>query len=212
MPAPRNRACRENGKHPACLPMTLPMAEGPSTETVQCWLEQIARGDERAFVQLYDAFSGLLFGYLQRFIFEVSDAEDVLQDVFLQVWRRAAQYDRAAGKPVNWILTMARNKALDWRRKHGRTDRALEKMGSELEARVRVMEEPGEGAAAREASSRVQAALASLAAAQREAICLAFFEGLTQTEISARLGEPLGTVKARIRRGMLQLRDRLVRE
>ena len=169
-------------------------------------LARIAKGDRQALGSFYDRHSSLLYSLILRILNDAAEAEDVLQDVFLQIWNKAAAFDPALGKPLSWTVALTRNKALDRLRSFQRRLAALSK----------TEEAPSPAAATQadefyrhEISSAVQEALCKLPSDQRQAIELAYFGGLTQTEISEQLQAPLGTVKARIRRGMLRLRDLL---
>jgi RNA polymerase sigma-70 factor, ECF subfamily len=171
---------------------------------------RIAQGDSAALGQLYDLHSGVLFGFAFRILKDHREAEDALQEVFLQVWHKAPTFDAAQGRPLGWMLTLTRNKAIDRLRSAQRRARLVEEAGAEL---VPPGESPSpnasELAGAGEQAGLVRAALERLQPDQRRAIEMAFFGGLSQTEVAATLNEPLGTIKARIRRGMLRLREEL---
>ena len=164
-------------------------------------LRAVARGDEKALAGIYDRYRLILFGLIVRILHSREEAEDVLQEVFLQVWRRAADFDEARGRAFTWLVTVARSRALDRLRALGSRARLAE--AASVPQQV--------GDAAQEAFQSEQAevvrrALAQIPADQRQALLLAYFEGLTQMEIAARLGAPLGTVKTRMRAGMIRLR------
>ncbi len=172
-------------------------------------LNQIAGRDLEAFSRLYDRFVGVLFSVVMSILKDPGQTEDVLQEVFLQIWDRAGVYDRQLGKPLSWVVALARNKAIDRLRSTQRRNRLLSDVAiEETEASVAVESTTG-AIIGNETAALVHAALKTLSAEQRQAIELAYFGGLTQTEIAATLKQPLGTVKARVRRGMLQLRDAL---
>jgi RNA polymerase sigma-70 factor, ECF subfamily len=162
-------------------------------------LRRLAAGDSLALAEFYDAHAGLAYGLALRVLRDRSDAEDVVQEAFVQVWRQADRYDPERGTPQAWLCAIVRTRALD-----------------RLRRRVarREQEEVTEPAASggtpdREGELAVRKALLSLSADQRRALELAYYEGLTQSEIARRLNEPLGTVKTRIRTGLAALRDRL---
>ncbi len=172
-------------------------------------LARVAGRDAGAFAELYDRFAPVLAGVAGRILYDVRDVEDVLQDIFMQVWERAAVYEPALGSPLAWLVTLTRNRCLDRLRALQRRSRALEQFTENSPAPAASPEAADAAALLAEDGLRVRAALAQLPAEQVQAIELAFFGGLTQTEIAGRLGEPLGTIKARIRRGLLKLRELL---
>ena len=169
-------------------------------------LRAVARGDESALAAIYDRYRLILFGLILRILNDRQDAEDVLQEVFLQVWRRAGDFDEARGRAFTWLVTIARSRALDRLRAAGSRTRRAE------EAAQEPADEVGDAALDAlnaEKSAMVRNALAELTEEQRKVLLLAYFEGLTQTEIAERLGDPLGTVKTRIRSGLIRLRELL---
>lgn len=169
-------------------------------------LKAVARGDEQALAQLYDNYRVILFGLLVRILNSREEAEDVLQEVFLQVWRRARDFDETRGKPFTWLVTLARSRAIDRLRSLGARDRVAQ-------ASVREAAEEVSDAARdtfrSEQRALVTSALSQLPEEQKRPLVLAYFDGLTQSEIAAKLGAPLGTVKTRMRAGMIKLRELL---
>ena len=174
-------------------------------------LRRVADGDHEAFAELYDAFAGPLHAVAFRILNDSGEAEDVLQAVFFFIWDDAARYDPARGTPFTWAYTITRSKALDRHRLRQRRAQLMDAGGmQELVAATPVLAAGADEELERnERAGLVRSALARLPGDQREVIELAFFGGLTQNEIAARLHEPLGTIKARIRRGMIKLRTRL---
>lgn len=172
-------------------------------------LARVAGRDAGALAELYDRFAPVLAGVASRILYDARDVEDTLQDVFVQVWERAAVYEPALGSPLAWLVTLTRNRCLDRLRALQRRSRALESLAELCPGPSAAPDAADAAALLAEDGLRVRAALAALPPEQTQAIELAFFGGLTQTEIAERLGEPLGTVKARIRRGLLKLRELL---
>lgn len=171
-------------------------------------MRALARGDETSLAALYDRYSAILLGLLLRILHSRAEAEDVLQEVFLQVWRRAGDFDEARGRAFTWLVTLARSRAIDRLRSMDARARAS------LAAQRETGDEPFDATMDvlhTEQRAVVQAALAQLPDEQRSALLLAYYEGLTQTEIAARLKQPLGTVKTRMRAGLIKLRE-LLRE
>ncbi|MEQ1689943.1 MAG: sigma-70 family RNA polymerase sigma factor [Gemmatimonas sp.] len=172
----------------------------------------MATGEERAAALLSDRHGAVMFGLAIRMVGEAADAEEVVLDAFAQAWREAVRYDTTRGSVLGWLTTIVRTRALDTIRARGRRARMVDAATTRLDEPAAM----GEGAplpdAAVEGAERagaVSSALRSLPDPQRRAIELAFFEGLTHQEVAERLREPLGTVKTRIRLGMLKLRDML---
>ena len=168
-------------------------------------MQAIARKDELALASLYDRYRAILFGLIMRILNSREEAEDVLQEVFLQVWRRARDFDERRGRPFTWLVTLARSRAIDRLRQLG----SRERLASAVVGLARAVSDPAEDAFRSEQRARVVGALAQLSEEQRHTLMLAYFEGLTQSEIAARLSSPLGTVKTRMRSGMIKLRGLL---
>jgi RNA polymerase sigma-70 factor, ECF subfamily len=166
--------------------------------------ERMAARDARAVGELYDRHHRLLFGLILRILKERSEAEDVLQEVFVRAWTHADTYDVSLGSPVGWLVRIARNRAIDRLRSNAVRARVVD--AAPLPAPV---ESPEATATLGEQQRAVARALAALPAEERDLIEQAYFLGLTQTELSLRFRLPLGTVKTRIRKGMLALRQHL---
>jgi RNA polymerase sigma-70 factor (ECF subfamily) len=167
-------------------------------------LERIVARDERAVADLYDRHCRLLFGLILRILRDRSEAEDVLQEVFVLVWTRAETYNVALGPPAAWLVRIARNRAIDRLRANSVRLRAVESVPEPAP-----VESPESRASLNERQRAVARAVDSLPPDQRVLIEQAYFLGLTQSELSARFKLPLGTVKTRIRTGMLALREQL---
>ena len=163
---------------------------------------RMARGDRSGLEGLYDRFAQLIFNLVIRIVGNRPDAEEVLQEVFLQAWRGASHYDPSRGTPEAWLIMMARSRAIDW----VRTARRL-LARPEAEPMPDVPEPMLDIAGAVEARAVVTTALQDLTPAQREVLELAFYEGLSQSEIAVRTGAPLGTVKTRTRMALERLRQ-----
>jgi len=183
-------------------------AEDVQAEDVDC-LRRLASGDGDAAVRLYDRHARALYSLILRIVGDEGDAEDVMQEVFAQAWRQASRYDPSRGAVAAWLLMMARTRAIDrLRARQARpvTDTLGDEHLAALPADTRDAAADMIGA---EQARRVQRALGALPLFQRLAIELAYYEGLTQREIAERLEEPLGTVKTRMRSGLLKLREAL---
>lgn len=170
-------------------------------------IQRIAEGDAHALERLYDNYAQLVFRLALRILRNQADAEEVVQEVFWQVWRTAGRYDPVRGPPEAWVMTLARSRAIDRLRSSARVD------GLALEEVPEATEDLAAGGAQdTELRQMVTNALSGLSKAQRTALELAYYSGLTQTEIAEHTGAPLGTVKTWIRKGLEQLRDTFVAE
>jgi RNA polymerase sigma-70 factor (ECF subfamily) len=170
-------------------------------------LQRIAAGDQTAFVEFYEATSSLVFSLALRILQERAAAEDVVVDVYSQVWDRASTYDHQRGTPLAWLLALTRSRAIDQLR--ARTRRREAEPLEDVSNVDFSIPDPEELTALAERRRFVRRALESLTDEQRRVIELAYFSGLSHTAIAAALGQPLGTVKTRIRTGMLRLRELL---
>lgn len=188
----------------------LAVQTGPNEET-QAWVSLIAKtaqGDQAAFGTFYDLTSPRVHGLVLKMVRDPSTAEEVTLDVFTQVWRQAHTYDEERGSPIGWLLTLARSRAID-RIRAVRAERGRQAPVELAETVADERQNPEEAGLQSERRSLVQQALARLSPEQREAIALAYFSGLSQTEVAAKLALPLGTVKTRMRLGLMKLRDLL---
>lgn len=176
-------------------------------------LERVARRDRQAFADLYDRFSGALYGTALRIVSDPSEAQDIVHDAFLTVWDKADTFQSQRGSAFSWVVTLVRNRAIDRvRSRRRRAELLAESVPSDLGYHEMPEGASGsEAAAAGDDARMVRAAIAALPAEQRRALEMAFFGGLTQEQIARSLREPLGTIKARIRRGLIRLRDLLPR-
>jgi RNA polymerase sigma-70 factor, ECF subfamily len=170
-------------------------------------LGEIARGDRDAFARFYDLHAPLVHTFALRILRERGEAEEVVQDVFLQVWRQAGAYSTDRGTPEAWLIMMTRSRGIDKLRSRRRQNEMVRPVDTAERLPEPVVPESATGPA--EARATLGGALADLPAAQRSVLELAYFDGLTQSEIAAHLGEPLGTVKTRMRSGLERLRGAL---
>jgi RNA polymerase sigma-70 factor (ECF subfamily) len=176
-------------------------AKEPSDEQV---LEAVGRGDHDALGELYDRFGRLAYGLAFRILRDRTLAEDAVQEAFLAVWRSADAYERERAKPSTWILTVVHRRAVDLVRREDR------RRGEPLESAPEPSTGPAdEDAVLRDRRAAVQAALTELPGDQRQALELAYYGGLTQSELAERLGVPLGTIKSRMFAGLGRLRELL---
>jgi RNA polymerase sigma-70 factor (ECF subfamily) len=167
-------------------------------------LRAVARGDESALAAVYDRYSSILLGLLLRILHSRAEAEDVLQEVFLQIWQQAHAFDAARGRPFTWLVTLARSRAIDRLRAVGARDRAARASAEETPPGVE-RETADDVASRAERGEIVRRALAELPEEQRQVLLLAYLDGMSQTEIAAAKGQPLGTVKTRTRAGLKKL-------
>ncbi len=177
-------------------------------------LTRVARGDEAAFSDLYDRLSGPLYSLAFKMLGDAGEAQDALQDICIQLWRRASAYDASKSSVFSWAVLITRGRVIDRLRSRSRRLRVVAGSTDDETA----IAEPSDASttstgadnvANNEQAARVRQVLAKLPGDQREAIELAFFSDLTHQEVAERLQQPLGTIKARIRRGMLKLREHL---
>lgn len=175
------------------------------------WPQLVARcaaREEAALASLYDESVSLVYRVALRVLGDSADAEEVSIDVYHQVWRMASSYDSSRGGVAAWLVMLARSRAIDRLRSRGVRSRNEGSIPAHTEVRAAAAG-PEETSIASQRRARVQAALAALSPSQRQALELAFFSGLTHSELAERLGEPLGTVKTRIRTSIMKLREQL---
>lgn len=166
-------------------------------------LAAIAARDEQALRRFFDLTCGKVFGLLLRTLGDHAAAEDVLQEVYLTVWLKASTFDETRASPITWLVTIARNRAIDRRRSMARQDSHVDLDGVDI---ADVSTPPHSVLEGADRASRLQPCLATLDEVSREAIRSAFFDGLTYEQLAVRHGVPLGTMKSRIRRGLMRLR------
>ncbi len=168
-------------------------------------LRRVARSDATALRALYDRYAGRVMAVARRMLGSTGEAEEVVQDTFVDIWNRARSYDRTRGAPGAWVVTIGRNRAIDRLRSRATAARTASGVRREADTAPAPAGSPLDAALQSEAQKRVGAALGSLPPEQRRVVELAFFEGLSQSEIAAKTGDPLGTIKGRARAAMEKL-------
>ena len=170
-------------------------------------IQRAMTGDQSAFATLYETTSKVVFGLVLRIVPERATAEEVLLDVYTQAWRQAGNYDSSRGSPLAWLMTIARSRAID-RLRSNRQDKHNEAI-DDANGLVASSISPEEASVMSERQRLVRTALDALVPEQREVLELAYYGGLSHTEIAEKTGHPLGTVKTRTRLGMMKLREML---
>lgn len=188
----------------------------PPSDDDRAIVARMAAGDPRALGELYDRWSAVARALAWRILGDGDEAEDVVEETFWQLWRQAARFNAARGTVATWIATVARSRALDRRRAlNRRRDTTQLDVTRETPPNAPIVDrdsgavDPSSAVEAQERRTLVATALMELPAEQREAVELAYFEGLSQSDIAEQTGEPLGTIKTRIRLAMQKLRSRL---
>ena len=175
-------------------------------------VQRLLRRDVSAFEHLYDRHSRIVYSVVLRILRQVSTAEEVVQEVFLQVWRSSSQYNASRGPFIPWLLTLARNRALDHLRLKSERQRRLEEQPDDQVGglpQIAIAPQYEQALDEKRRAERVRSLIASLPLQQRRAIELAYFAGFSHSEIAAALKEPLGTVKSWIRNALLKLKEEL---
>jgi RNA polymerase sigma-70 factor, ECF subfamily len=174
-------------------------------------MDRIQHGDADALGDLFDRYGGLIFTLGLRILHDRSEAEELVSDVFLEIWRRARRYDPSRSPPMTYIVTLGRSRAID--RQRSAAARLQGRATADLAADTPSPElDPPASALLDENARRLRSAMGQLDPIPRQAVELAFFEGLSHTQIAERLNKPLGTVKSYIRQGIIRLRDCLRKE
>jgi len=182
---------------------------GDAGERLAALLSRTALGDRAAFAELYQASRAKLFGVSLRIVRERPLAEEALQDSFVSIWNHASDYARAKSAPLTWMTAIVRNRSLDIVRRTRETPDIDEELTAALADEGAT---PARAAEARAEAHSIQDCLGELDAEQRQSLALAFFHGLTHSELAAHLRRPLGTVKTHIRRGLARIKDCLARK
>lgn len=183
--------------------------EDVSQETDESLLQRAGKGDQSAFGHLYDRFSGRLYGLVKRILEDEHDARDVLQEGFVYLWEKASSFDASKSKAFTWSVIIFRNKSIDRIRASRRRVKLHDAVAEELLPLQNTAERADQAVEASERAAIVRQALGKLPEDQRKSIEWAFLKGFTQHQVAELFGEPLGTVKTNIRRGLLRLRDLL---
>lgn len=180
---------------------------GPGAVASETLLARVANGDEDSFAALYDRLAGPVFGLIRRVLRDPAQSEEVVQEVFLDIWRRAPRFDAARGSASTWVMTMAHRRAVD----RVRSEQSARNRNDRVAIRdtQRAFDSVAEDVEIRMEHQRVRAALDELTPLQREAVELAYYGGKTYREVAELLDTPLGTVKTRLRDGLIRLRDTL---
>lgn len=198
----------------AAMAMVQPMKVSPGSDRREndpgfaSLLAAIAGRDQASFARFYDLTSRATFAVVLRILRDYGLAEEVMHDVYLQIWNQAGAYSAERGTPFAWLMTIARSRAIDRIRSARHRQRESETLGNVFGFAASI-EDPEEASLFAEKRRLIRQALRSLSPEQRQVIEIAYFNGLTQTEISERLGIPLGTVKTRLRAGLMRLRNLL---
>jgi len=180
-----------------------PGAKGNDDELL---LGKVAQGDRTAFIAIYDRFSTPLYSLAIKMLANETEAEDLLQEVFLSIWNKAGTFRADRGSAFSWVVAQLRNRAIDKIRSRRRRGELLEANAPDLEPTSSATPSSAQNCVTSERAREVRSAMLQLSDDQQQVLRLAYFEGLTQSEIAEKLEEPLGTIKARAQRGMARMR------
>ncbi|MFB9926120.1 ECF RNA polymerase sigma factor SigK [Amycolatopsis halotolerans] len=178
----------------------------PSSTSAEDLMALVAKGDERAFERLYDQLAGPVYGLVRRIVRDPAQSEEVAQEVLVELWKTATRYSSAKGSVLNWAMTLAHRRAVD-RVRSARASTERERKATFEAARGRPFDEVAESVATRLERSQVRRCLKTLTELQRESVLLAYYQGYTYREVADVLDTPQGTVKTRLRDGLIRLRD-----
>lgn len=215
---PRFAFANDTGGGPPSAPHMSPDVPPPKSDAsdarVQAdnaLVQRIAQGDKEALAQFYDRYSRPLFSTAFRILNDTTEAEDIVHDAFVAIWGKSGDFEASRGTAFSWAIALVRNRAIDRVRSRRRRGELLDQSAPADLGYTPSAEQldSNDDLWIKEKAAAVRAAVGELAPDQRDALEMAFFTGLTQQEIAAKLQEPLGTIKARIRRGLFKLRDRL---
>jgi RNA polymerase sigma-70 factor (ECF subfamily) len=175
-------------------------------------LEAMVKRDRQALADFYELYGKVLYSLIYKIVGNGPDAEELTQDIFVYAWEHAATFDSRRGTPFTWIVLIARRRAIDHLRRRVRRDRYEKSLPEQIESTPDPAPDARDNAEASDQGQQVSTALAMLPDDQSQALRLAYFNGMTQQEIANRMNVPLGTIKARLRRGLLRLRECLNQE
>lgn len=185
-----------------------------SPEEEREWMAEVQAGDKKALGKLYNRYNRILFGMIYKVLRNREESEDLLQEIFVQAWEKAEQYDPTRGTVYSFLVTMTRNKAIDrTRSKAYKNSKKDDHVINDDDFSLNLSHDspnPEENMELNERAVKVREALGSLNKKEREVLYISYFHGLSQTEISEKINIPLGTVKYRMRQGMIKLREMLV--
>jgi len=199
-------AAREN--HPAGGRLSLVSSPEPAQDlSIETLLRDVAEGNRAAFAEMYDRISSRVMGLVTRLLRDRAQSEEVTQEVFLEIWQQASKFDANRGSGMAWVLTMAHRRAIDRIRASQKSHERDLKIG--IRDMERDFDNVSESVEIRVENERVKNAMSRLTSLQREAVILAYYGGYSHNEMADILGIPLGTVKTRLRDGMIRLRDEL---
>jgi RNA polymerase sigma-70 factor (ECF subfamily) len=184
----------------------VPADETPPGPTAEELMVRVAKGDERAFELLHDQLAGPIFGLVRRIVRDAAQSEEVAQEVLVELWRTATRYAPEKGSALNWAMTLAHRRAVD-RVRSARASTEREQKATFEAARGRPFDEVAESVTARLERSQVRKCLSFLTELQRESVLLAYYQGYTYREVAEVLSTPQGTIKTRLRDGLIRLRD-----
>lgn len=193
----------EQARPRAVAPVPAEVPAGPTAEEL---MVRVAKGDERAFELLYDQLAGPIFGLVRRIVRDSAQSEEVAQEVLVELWRTATRYAPEKGSALNWAMTLAHRRAVD-RVRSARASTEREQKATFEAARGRPFDEVAESVTARLERSQVRKCLSFLTDLQRESVLLAYYQGYTYREVAEVLSTPQGTIKTRLRDGLIRLRD-----
>ncbi|MEO5535641.1 MAG: ECF RNA polymerase sigma factor SigK [Pseudolysinimonas sp.] len=201
------RRLRAEARRDARLTIVPPATESTQELSIENLLMEVAAGDRTAFAEVYDRISNRVMGLVTRLLRDRAQSEEVTQEIFLEIWQSAGKFDLTRGSGISWVLTIAHRRAVDRIRASQKSHERDLKIG--IRDMERDFDSVSELVEIRIENERVKRSMSRLTALQREAVILAYYGGYSHNEMASILGIPLGTVKTRLRDGMIRLRDEL---